>query len=108
MVFFLYVQEDPSAASTEVDIVPHTEAGGKKADRLQRDVDHKLLVSPKAGVQLHNVTSRRTLRRSGRYICIMLHIRVMRCLTICTHLQSQQKTPASQQLPLEMEKAGGK
>ncbi len=56
MFFFLYVQEDPSAVSTEVDVVPHTEAGGKKADRLQRDVDHKLLVSSKSrgpGPQRH-------------------------------------------------------
>jgi hypothetical protein len=38
----------------------------------------------------------------------MLHTRVVSCLTICTHLHSQQKASASQQLPLEMEKAGGK
>ena len=43
------------------------------------------LFPPKAGVLLHNVTSRRTLRPSGRYVCIMLHTRVVSCLTICTH-----------------------
>jgi hypothetical protein len=48
MVFFLYVQEDPSAISTAVDVLAHTEAGGKKADRLQLDVDPKLLVSSKS------------------------------------------------------------
>jgi hypothetical protein len=48
MVFFLYVQEEPSAISTAVDVLAHTEAGGKKADRLQLDVDPKLLVSSKS------------------------------------------------------------
>ncbi len=40
------------------------------------------LFPPRAGVI---VASRRTFRRSGRYVCIMLHTRVVRCLTICTH-----------------------
>ncbi len=66
------------------------------------------LFPPKAGVLLHNVTSRRTLRRSGRYVCIMLHVRVASCLTMCINLHSPQKASASQPLPLEMEKAGGK
>ena len=66
------------------------------------------LFPPKAGVLLHIVTSRRTFRRSGRYVCIMLHVRGVSCLTIWTHLHSQQKPSASQPLPLEMEKAGGK
>ena len=66
------------------------------------------LFPPKAGVLLHNVTSRRMLRPSGRYVCIMLHTRVVSCLTICTHLHSQQNASASQPLPLEMEKARGK
>jgi hypothetical protein len=48
MGFFLFVQEDPSAISTAVDVLAHTEAGGKKADRLQLDVDPKLLVSSKS------------------------------------------------------------
>jgi hypothetical protein len=48
MVFFLFVQEDPSAISTAVDVLARTEAGGKKADRLQLDVDPKLLVSSKS------------------------------------------------------------
>jgi hypothetical protein len=105
MVFFLYVQEDPSAISTAVDVLAHTEAGGKKADRLQLDVDPKLLVSSKSRVLLHIVTSRRTFRRSGRYVWIMLHGRGVSCLTISTHLHSQQKPSASQPLPLEMEEA---
>ncbi len=48
MVFSLNVQEEPSDVSTTVDVLPHTEADGKKADRLQRDIDHKLLVSSKS------------------------------------------------------------
>ena len=48
MVFFLFVQEDPSAISTAVDVLAPTEAGGKQADRLQLDVDPKLLVSSKS------------------------------------------------------------
>jgi hypothetical protein len=63
------------------------------------------LFPPKAGVLLHTVTPRRTLRPSGRYVCIMLHTHVVSCLTICTHLHSPQKASASQPLPLEMEKA---
>jgi hypothetical protein len=63
---------------------------------------------PIARVLLHVVTSRRTLRRSGRYVCIMLHPRVVSCLTICTHLHSQHKASVSQPLPLETVKAGGK
>jgi hypothetical protein len=43
------------------------------------------LFPPRAGVLLNIVTSRRTFRQSGRYVCIMLHTRVVRCLTICTH-----------------------
>ncbi len=66
------------------------------------------LFPPKAGVLLHIVTSRRTFRRSGRYVCIILHVRGVSCLTIWTHLHSQQKPSASQPFPLEMEKAGGK
>jgi hypothetical protein len=87
MDFFLYVQEEePSAVSTAVDVLPHTEAGGKKADRLQRDVDHKLLVSSKS---------------TGRGPAPQRHIP--------THAKRKaEKASASQQLPLEMEKAGGK
>jgi hypothetical protein len=48
MVFFLNVQEEPSDVSTTVDVLPHTEADGKKADRLQLEVDPKLLVSSKS------------------------------------------------------------
>jgi hypothetical protein len=66
------------------------------------------LFPPKAGVLLHYITSQNTLRPSGRYVCIMLHTLVVSCLTVCTHLHSQQKASASQPLPLEMEKAGGK
>jgi hypothetical protein len=66
------------------------------------------LFPPIARVLLHVVTSRRTFRRSGRYVCIMLHSRVVRCLTVCTHLHSQQRPSASQPLPLETVKAGGK
>jgi hypothetical protein len=66
------------------------------------------LFPPKAGVLLRVVTSRRTFHRSGRYVCILLHTRVVRCLTICTHLHSQQKASVSQPLPLELDKAGGK
>jgi hypothetical protein len=47
MGFSLYIQEEPSDVSTAVDDLPHMETGGKKADRLQRDVDPKLLVSSK-------------------------------------------------------------
>jgi hypothetical protein len=43
--FFLNVQEEPSDVSTAVDVLAHTEAGGKKADRLQLAVDPKLLLS---------------------------------------------------------------
>ncbi len=43
------------------------------------------LFPPRAGVLLNIVTSQRTFRRSGIYVCIMLHTRVVRCLTICTH-----------------------
>ncbi len=48
MVFFLFVQEEPSDVSAAVDVLAHTEEGGKKADRLQQDVDPKLLVSSKS------------------------------------------------------------
>ena len=64
------------------------------------------LFPPKAGVLLDIITSRRTFRRSGRYFCIMLHVRGVSCLTGWTHLHSEQKPSASQPLPLEMEKAG--
>ncbi len=46
--FFLNVQEEPSDVSTVVDVIAHTEADGKKADRLQLGVDPKLLVSSKS------------------------------------------------------------
>ena len=46
--FFLNVHEEPSDVSTAVDVIAHTEADGKKADRLQLDVDPKLLVSSKS------------------------------------------------------------
>ncbi len=46
--FFRNVQEEPSDVSTVVDVLAHTEAYGKKADRLQLDVDPKLLVSSKS------------------------------------------------------------
>jgi hypothetical protein len=48
MVFFLYVQVEPSAVSTAVDVLAPTEAGGKQADPLQLNVDPKLLVSSKS------------------------------------------------------------
>ncbi len=43
---------------------------------------------PRARVLLNIVTTRRTFRRSGRYVCIMLHTRVVRCLTVCTEAES--------------------
>ena len=47
--FFLALQEEPSDVSTAVDVLAHTEEDGKKkADRLQLDVDPKLLVSSKS------------------------------------------------------------
>ena len=46
--FFLYVQEDPSAISTDVDVPARTEPDGKETDPLQLDVDPKLLVSSKS------------------------------------------------------------
>jgi hypothetical protein len=49
--FFLAFQEEPSDVSTAVDVLAHTEEDGKKkADRLQLDVDLKLLVSSKSNV----------------------------------------------------------
>jgi hypothetical protein len=66
------------------------------------------LFPPKAGVLLDIITSQRSFRRGGRYFCIMLHVRGVSCLTCWTHLHSVQKPSASQPLPLEMEKAGGK
>ncbi len=81
--------------------------GGKKADRLQLDVDPKLLVSSKSrgpAPQCHIPTHAPQKRK----VCLHHASRVASCLTICTHLHSQQKASASQQLPLEMEKAGGK
>ncbi len=66
------------------------------------------LFPPKAGVLLDIVTSRLSIHRGGGCFCIMLHVRGVSCLTGWTHLPSEQKPSASQPLPLEMEKAGGK
>jgi hypothetical protein len=49
-----------------------------------------------ARVLLDIVTSQRTLRRGGGYICIMLHVHCVSCLTGWTHLHSVQKPSASQ------------
>ena len=46
--FFLYVQEAPIEVSAAVDVLTNTKEGGKKADRLQLDVDPKLRVSSKS------------------------------------------------------------
>jgi hypothetical protein len=54
------------------------------------------------------ITSRRSFRLKGGYICIILHVHGVSCLTGWTHLHSVQKHSASQPLPLEMEKTGGK
>ncbi len=45
--FFPVRTGEPRDVSTTVDDLPHTETGGKRADRLQRDVDPKLRVSSK-------------------------------------------------------------
>ncbi len=94
--------------SAAVDVHATTKEGGKKADRLQLDVDPSFLLPPKARVLLTIVNSRRTISRSGRYVCMMLHVRGVRCLTFSTHLHTPQKAASSQPLPLEMVKAGGK
>jgi hypothetical protein len=52
--FFLNVHEEPSDVSPAVNVIAHTEADGKKADRLQLPVDPKLLLSSNSkGPALH-------------------------------------------------------
>ncbi len=79
MVFFLYVQEEPRDVSTAVDDLPHTETGGKKADRLQRDVDPKLRVSskgrgpaPQRHIPTHAPPKRKTCLHHASYTCRVL------------------------------------
>ncbi len=79
MGFFLFVQEEPSDVSTAVDVLPHTETGGKKADRLQRDVDPKLLVSskgrgpaPQHHIPTHAPPKRKVCLHHASYTCRVL------------------------------------
>ena len=67
-----------------------------------------VLFPREARVLVDIVTSRRTFRREDGYMCIILHVRGVSLLTGWTHLHSVQKPSASQPLPLEMEKTGGK
>jgi hypothetical protein len=67
-----------------------------------------VLFSREARVLLDIVTSRRTFRRWDGYMCLILHVCGMSWLTGWIHLHFVQKASASQQLPLVMEKAGGK
>jgi hypothetical protein len=83
-------------------------ATGRRRILCSRMWISSVLFPREARVLLDIVTSRRTFRRGGGYICIMLHVRCVNCLTGWTHLHSVQKPSASQTLPLEMEKTGGK
>ncbi len=72
----LHVQEEPSDVSTAVDVLPHTETSGKKADRLQRDVDPKLLLSskgrgpaPQRHIPTHAPPKRKVCLHHASYTC---------------------------------------
>jgi hypothetical protein len=68
----------------------------------------RVLFPREARVLLNIVTFRRTFRRWGGYMCLILHVRGMSWLTGWIHLHFVQKSSGSQLLPLVMEKVGGK
>jgi len=105
--FFLALQAESSDVPAAVDVLARTEEGGKKkADRLQHPVDPKLLVSSKS----RGPTPRRHIPTHippKRKVC--LHHASYTCRALPDYLHSQrQRASASQPLPLELEKAGGK
>ena len=83
----------------------------KVADALQRDVDHKLLVSSKSKgpTARRQYPSQKKPTAKVRVLTILLvHVVGASMLTLCAHQHSVQIPSASQPPPLEYEHAGGK
>ena len=99
--------------SAAVDVDATTKKRDKRAAHLQRAVDPQdpsFLFPPRARVLLAIVISRqRKCRRQSRYVCMILPVRGVRCLTCSTHFHTRQHGASSQPLQLEkVAKAGAK